>query len=224
MGYVMVVVAGASMALSVLGNRRRPLPPPAALLMGLGVPLLSRITYGGPMDLGAFVVVMLVGLAAGAVLHRLSPAWGPFWVGRVGPTTVLMAVWAVAFLWMQVAEIEAVLGAFQAGVVAFGIAGGAWAGYVVADRLRPHVQWDRLLAEYGDVLEADPALIFTATHIVPTGGMQAWPAPDPSLAAQDLGGGLPLRVVEYRGAWAFVQAENGWTGWVDARRLHPISS
>jgi SH3-like domain-containing protein len=50
--------------------------------------------------------------------------------------------------------------------------------------------------------------------------MRAWAAPDPS---QDpvtrLAQGTELLVLERRGAWAHVQASNGWTGWVDDRRL-----
>lgn len=70
--------------------------------------------------------------------------------------------------------------------------------------------------------EPDPAPApFAATHTVPAGGMQAWPEPDGSLEAIDLGGGLAVRVVETRGDWSQVAADNGWTGWVDGRRLEP---
>ncbi|MCB2223233.1 MAG: hypothetical protein KQH83_03570 [Actinobacteria bacterium] len=55
--------------------------------------------------------------------------------------------------------------------------------------------------------------------------MAAWTDPDPSLApAANLGGGVPLRVDETRGAWARVTGSNGWTGWVDARLLQPVGA
>ena len=63
---------------------------------------------------------------------------------------------------------------------------------------------------------------WTPTHRVPDEGMAAWIAPDPSLPpAVTLGGQLELVVAERAGDWARVAAVNGWTGWVDARRLVP---
>ena len=50
--------------------------------------------------------------------------------------------------------------------------------------------------------------------------MAAWAAPDPSRPpAVSLGGSLELVVAERAGDWARVVAVNGWTGWVDGRRL-----
>ena len=58
------------------------------------------------------------------------------------------------------------------------------------------------------------------SHLVPLSGMQAWATPDPALpAVASLEPGLSVQVVEQSGAWARVQASNGWTGWVDARSL-----
>lgn len=58
------------------------------------------------------------------------------------------------------------------------------------------------------------------THVVPGGGMDAWSEPDPSQApATTLQARVELRVDEMRGAWAHVTGSNGWTGWVDGRRL-----
>ena len=69
---------------------------------------------------------------------------------------------------------------------------------------------------------AQPAA-FTPTHEVPAGGMSAWARPDPSLQpAARLEARVQLRVDETRGAWARVTGSNGWTGWVDARRLAPL--
>lgn len=65
-----------------------------------------------------------------------------------------------------------------------------------------------------------PASTWAPTHTVPDGGVLAWPAPDPD--AQPISRvdpGVPLRVVERKGAWANVIASNGWAGWVDGRAL-----
>ena len=60
------------------------------------------------------------------------------------------------------------------------------------------------------------------THRVPDEGMAAWAAPDPTHAPMvNLGGRLELVVVERAGDWARVAAVNGWSGWVDGRRLVP---
>jgi Bacterial SH3 domain len=61
---------------------------------------------------------------------------------------------------------------------------------------------------------------FTPTHRVPAAGLPSWTGPDPSAeVGPTLEAGLPLQVVERRAAWAQVRASNGWTGWVDARKL-----
>ncbi len=63
---------------------------------------------------------------------------------------------------------------------------------------------------------------WTPSHRVPDEGMAAWAAPDPSLPpVVTLGGRLELIVAELAGDWARVVAVNGWTGWVDGRRLVP---
>ena len=70
------------------------------------------------------------------------------------------------------------------------------------------------------VAAAEP---FTATHEVPPEGMQAWADPDPTKnPTADLAGRVQLHLDETRGAWARVTGSNGWTGWVDARRLAGI--
>lgn len=66
-----------------------------------------------------------------------------------------------------------------------------------------------------------PARAFTPTHRVPAEGLPAWASPDPASASTSLAGGLPLEVVGRAADWAQVRASNGWTGWVDARRLVP---
>ena len=70
---------------------------------------------------------------------------------------------------------------------------------------------------------AEPEVEITwdaATHLVPAEGMPAWAGPDANAApAAQLAGGTPLVVAERVGDWARVEAENGWTGWVNSRTL-----
>lgn len=74
-----------------------------------------------------------------------------------------------------------------------------------------------------DVAPAAAPGAFVATHRVPAGGMQAWDVPDGSSPVKaELAARVELRVDEERGAWARVTGSNGWTGWVDGRRLEPI--
>ena len=69
---------------------------------------------------------------------------------------------------------------------------------------------------------APAAPAWTPTHDVPDGGMPAWANPDPSQPpVANLAAGLDVSVAETRGDWARVVAVNGWTGWVDNRRLIP---
>jgi RsiW-degrading membrane proteinase PrsW (M82 family) len=60
------------------------------------------------------------------------------------------------------------------------------------------------------------------THRVPPEGMPSWDQPDPSRPMTPLAGTLPIVVARRIGDWAQVVASNGWTGWVDARRVVPI--
>jgi RsiW-degrading membrane proteinase PrsW (M82 family) len=68
---------------------------------------------------------------------------------------------------------------------------------------------------------AASAPAFAPTHRVPVEGLPAWPTPDPAGPATPLAGTLELEVVQRVGDWAQVRASNGWSGWVDARRLLP---
>jgi hypothetical protein len=61
---------------------------------------------------------------------------------------------------------------------------------------------------------------WTPTHTVPPGGVPAWAAPDPMQPpVTHLPPGLAVRLVERQGGWARIEADNGWTGWVDGRPL-----
>lgn len=71
---------------------------------------------------------------------------------------------------------------------------------------------------------AAPAAVatpFAPTHKVPVEGLPAWQVPDGSTPAVGLAGGLELELVQRVADWGHVRASNGWTGWVDARRLLP---
>ncbi|MBI5157576.1 MAG: hypothetical protein HZA58_06115 [Acidimicrobiia bacterium] len=72
--------------------------------------------------------------------------------------------------------------------------------------------------------DSSPTMVLSAvwapTHRVPEGGMKAWPKPDPAVEPiAVLQARVELSIAETRGDWARVIGSNGWTGWVDARRL-----
>ncbi len=60
---------------------------------------------------------------------------------------------------------------------------------------------------------------FRPTHVVPQNGMPAWEAPDPSRPTVDLDPLLPVQLLERQGDWGHVLRFNGWSAWVDGRRL-----
>lgn len=61
---------------------------------------------------------------------------------------------------------------------------------------------------------------FFATHVAPDDGLQAWAEPDPAGAVvATVQPGVRMQLMEQRGAWGRVLFSNGWSGWVDARRL-----
>ncbi len=62
------------------------------------------------------------------------------------------------------------------------------------------------------------------THAVPAGGTRAWAGPDPGPdPIATLEPRVRLAIAEQRGDWARVVGSNGWTGWVDARVLEPLT-
>jgi hypothetical protein len=66
---------------------------------------------------------------------------------------------------------------------------------------------------------------YRPTHRAPDDGMQAWDTPDgtkPPVAALDAR--LDVEVVERQGAWARILCSNGWSAWVDGRRLVEMSA
>lgn len=66
---------------------------------------------------------------------------------------------------------------------------------------------------------------WSPTHRVPSNGLRSWDEPDPSLQPSTrLAARVELELAESRGDWARVVGSNGWTGWVDARRLESIAT
>lgn len=62
------------------------------------------------------------------------------------------------------------------------------------------------------------------SHYVPEGGLDAFAAPDATLApASRLDGGLGVTIAGERGDWAQIVCENGWTAWADGRALQARS-
>ncbi|MFJ9776779.1 hypothetical protein ACIRVF_37035 [Kitasatospora sp. NPDC101157] len=65
--------------------------------------------------------------------------------------------------------------------------------------------------------------VFRPTHRVPSGGMSAWTAPDPALpAATRIDARVELEVLERAGDWAHIVCSNGWSAWVDGRRIEEL--
>jgi hypothetical protein len=60
---------------------------------------------------------------------------------------------------------------------------------------------------------------FRPTHVVPQHGMAAWEVPDASQPTVALDSLLPVQLVERRGDWGRILCSNGWSAWVDGRRL-----
>ena len=78
----------------------------------------------------------------------------------------------------------------------------------------------------GAALVAPPApalAAWQATHIVGA-DLLAWAQPDAAAPPETtLPPGVQLQVVRTQGPWAEVKGWNGWSGWVDASRLQPVT-
>ena len=62
--------------------------------------------------------------------------------------------------------------------------------------------------------------VWAPSHVVPAGGLPAWDAPEPARQpVAILSERVELVVLSRAGAWAQVRGVNGWTGWVDGRRI-----
>jgi hypothetical protein len=64
---------------------------------------------------------------------------------------------------------------------------------------------------------------FTPTHRIGPDGLATWPSPDAAAPpGPPVAGGLEVQVSEARGDWAEIVCSNGWSAWVDHRRLIPL--
>lgn len=147
--------------------------------------------------LAAFLVIHgsladLPALFGGTTKHPMSPSGreGPFFLGTVVSS-------ALAFLMLR------------------GTAGPAGASR--ASSVRPPTQ---AIPVPSQVAPAVPPAVWSSTHVVPDGGLPAWGSPDAGTASiETLNPGLPVKLLQRLGDWAQIEASNGWTGWVDGRRL-----
>ncbi len=64
---------------------------------------------------------------------------------------------------------------------------------------------------------------FTPITRTPPEGLPSWASPDAASASAPVNGNVALEVVQRVDDWAHVRASNGWTGWVDGRRLVPLA-
>jgi hypothetical protein len=70
----------------------------------------------------------------------------------------------------------------------------------------------------------DSVTTVTPTHRVPQDGLRAYTDADASAApAATLDPGLEVQVLTRWGDWAYIRCTNGWSAWVDGRRLHPMA-
>ena len=70
-----------------------------------------------------------------------------------------------------------------------------------------------------------PTGAFAPTHESPAGGIPAWDAPDSARpAATTIAAGVRFTVAERQGDWARVICSNGWSAWVDGRRVVAVPS
>jgi protease PrsW len=75
-----------------------------------------------------------------------------------------------------------------------------------------------------DELASAPLEVWQPTTRVGAQGGWAWATPDLNDERRaPLYAGMPVRIVEMRGEWARVEAENGWQGWTGTRYLLPPS-
>ena len=176
--------------------------------------IVERLTAPGSVFLG--LIIMLVG-----IIPSLAKRWGSR-AGMVGGALPAMALGGLD-IWLRIDNLSMLNG--ESASVGFGLwlalAGGI---VVVIGALGAIVQAARAVpVELPAAGSAPVAPSWAATHRAPADGMPATPRPDPTAEViSTLAGGLPLQMLEIRGDWAHVRAENGWEGWVDARRLEAL--
>ncbi len=73
--------------------------------------------------------------------------------------------------------------------------------------------------------ERSPLGAFSPTHAAPAGGMPAWETPDSAgTTTASLDADVRFRVTERRGDWARIECSNGWSAWVEGRRMVALAS
>ncbi len=66
---------------------------------------------------------------------------------------------------------------------------------------------------------------FLPSHAAPDGGLPAWAVPDPTQpAVATIDARVEMQVMERTGDWARIVCSNGWSAWVDARRLVSLTA
>jgi hypothetical protein len=242
------LVSAATILVALALAARRPSPLLPTALMALASPVLAYALYYQPFPEVLFALLLIAGLAGGVTLQRRAAQIGPRWTDRTRLPLGLQAIWSAAYIWQQFAELGHSYAAFRIGVALCAIAGGVWAGYLVAARVSAPVtarlatspamfgeSWPATIAPLqhpppvpqADVSSADrqraPSVPkWAPTHRVPDGGLDCWDAPDvsrPTIAKLDPG--LEVEVTERWGDWARVVCSNDWAAWVDGRLLAP---
>lgn len=159
------------------------------------------------------------------------PAAAPVRVPPPGPAFVLPAAPPTAEPVADAAAIEPEAGPAVAEVAAVDAAAAPQIEPAAAPAPAPQIEPAAAPAAHPDAAPAaapqiEPAAapvaapLWAPTHVVPPGGLPAWDVPDPARQPiANLSERVELVVIAYAGAWAQVRGVNGWTGWVDGRRI-----
>ena len=66
---------------------------------------------------------------------------------------------------------------------------------------------------------------FQPTHAAPEGGLPAWQQPVPSTpVVATIEPRVEMQVIGVQGDWTHIVCSNGWSAWVDGRRLVPLGA
>lgn len=186
--------------------------------------VMEQLTVPGSVLLGLIIVVV-------GIIPSMAKRWGSR-AGMVGGAVPSLALGGLD-IWLRIDNLSMLTG--ESASVGFGLwlalAGGiavvlgAVGALIQAARARPSEVSGEVAPPPPPPTEVPPPAppAPKATHRVPAGGMPATARPDPTAEViTTLDGGLPVQVLEIRGDWAHVRAENGWEGWVDARKLESV--
>ena len=160
----------------------------------------------------------------------------PIYLDGLNRQTFLLAVRDITGTADALAEIAGPSAADESGIAVPAAADGAEDAEDEAEGAAVAVDPEPLVASGAEAADApdrtptetlivDQAPRWLPTHTVPGGGLSAWAEPDPALApVAKLEPRVELQVTEQRGAWVQVEGSNGWTGWVDGRKLRPLGT